>query len=215
MKKQQKSAEEMHANVPPDWYFVSIRENLLQRFWHKTRFKEVAKLIEKIDGKILDIGCADGMFTKVILQKSQAIQIIGIDVLPRSIAWAKKHWKDKRLVFKVGEAEKLDYPANTFDAVFALEVLEHVHDPFAVLAQIKKVLKKGGYGMFLVPSDSNLFKFIWFFWTKFRGKIWEDTHIQTYRHNYLVSVCKKVGFKIDLEKKFLLGMLQVVKVRKT
>lgn len=214
MIKNGRSAERMHENVPPDWYFTSIRTNFLQRFWHKTRFKEVAKLIEKTPGKILDVGSADGVFTKVILDRSGASEIIGLDVLPKSVAWANKHWENKKLKFVVGDAEDLDFPPNTFDAVFALEVLEHVHKPREVLKGIKKVLKRGGYGLFLVPSDSNLFRIIWFFWTKSRGRVWKDTHIQTYRHNYLVRVCKEAGFVIDVEKKFLLGMLQIVKVRK-
>ena len=60
------SAIKLHEHVPPDWYYRSIKENLFQRFWHKTRFKEIAKLVGKTDGQILDIGSADGVFTNVI-----------------------------------------------------------------------------------------------------------------------------------------------------
>ncbi len=214
MNKGIKTAAKLHEHVPPGWYFRSIKENLLQRYWHWRRFSEVEKIIGNVDGKVLDIGCADGIFTKVILDGSEAKEIIGIDVLKSSIDWSRNHWKNSKMKFELGDAHKLRFPSQSFDAVFALEVLEHVADPERVLLEIKRVLKKGGYGIFLVPSDSRLFRIIWFFWTKTRGKIWNDTHIQTYKNNQLTRLAKDLGFRIEIDKKFILGMLHLVKVRK-
>ena len=97
-----------------------------------------------------------------------------------------------------------------------MEVLEHVANPKRVLKEVKRVLKKSGYAVFLVPSDSFLFRLVWFFWLNFypRGWVWRETHIQTYRGNFLPKICKKVGFKVEVDKKFNLGMLHLVKVRK-
>lgn len=208
------NAKELHEQVPPDWYYRSIKENIFQRFWHKRRFEEVSKLIEPVKGKVLDIGSADGMFTKVIVDKTKAKHIVGIDVLQKSVDWANKHWRNDKVKFMLGDAHKLEFPANSFDAVFALEVLEHVFKPREVLGGVKRVLNKGGYAILLVPTDSMLFDVIWFFWTKLKGKIWNGTHIQTYRHDYLVRICKEAGFKVEVNKKFILGMLQAIKVRK-
>lgn len=211
------TAEELHKSVPANWYNESLRVDPFQRFWHKTRFMVVARAIEKVDGQILDIGSNDGTFSKVVLDKSGAKKIIGIDVIKKTVDWANKHWKKSgKMKFMVADAHKLPFKANSFGAVFALEVLEHVFDPLKVMSEIKRVLTKDGYAIFLVPSDNNLFKVVWFFWLKFypRGKIWRDTHIQTYRNNYLVTVSKKAGFKVVLDQKFLLGMLHLVKVRK-
>lgn len=213
----QEKAEELHEQVPPNWYYQSLRIDPFQKYWHRRRFEEVSAVLEKVDGKVLDIGCADGMFSKVIFENTNPKAYIGTDVLKKSIDWAKKHWKrNKKMRFLVGDAHNLKFKARTFDAVVALEVLEHVEKPELVLEEIKKVLKKNGYAVFLVPSDSNLFKLVWFMWLKFypRGWVWRETHIQTYRNNYLSKICKKVGFKIEVDKKFNLGMLHLVKVRK-
>lgn len=211
------SAEELHQGVPPNWYYQSVKVDPLQKLWHQRRFKEIEKLIERTD-KILDIGCADGMFSKVILDKAKAKELIGLDVLKTSVVWANKHWKHTgKMNFLVGDAHDLKkFKSGSFDAVFALEVLEHVHRPLEALKEIKRVLKKGGYGVFLVPSESLLFRTIWFFWLHFypRGWVWRDTHIQTFRNSYLPKICQKAGFLIEQDKKFNLGMLHVVKVRK-
>ena len=119
----------LHSAVPPDWYHRSIYidKNIFQKFVHERRFKKIGYFIEPTRGRILDIGCADGVFTKIILDRSGAKEIIAVDVLESSIRWAKKHWrKEKRIQFRVVDAHKLPYRNFSFDAVFALEVLEHV-----------------------------------------------------------------------------------------
>jgi len=208
-------AADLHEDVPPDWYFRSIRENILQRYWHKRRFEEVGRVIEPVKGTVLDIGCADGVFTKIIQDKSGASQVIGIDVLKTSVKWAKKHWRrNKKLKFIVADAHNLPFKANSFDAVFVLEVLEHIFKPEDVLKEIKRVLKKNGYAVMLVPSESVLFKIVWFLW-RFSGRmIWKDTHVQEYNNSFLSGLIERVGFTIEINKKFMLGMLHLVKVGK-
>ena len=209
-------AEELHKNVPSNWYYQSIRVDALQRYWHKRRFEEVSKVIEKTEGKILDIGSNDGTFSKVILDKSGARELTGIDVIKKAVDWANGHWRGSEMKFIVADAHNLPFPDNSFNAVFALEMLEHVFDPLKVLTEARRVLKKGGYGVFLVPSDSPLFKIVWFLWLRFypRGKIWRETHIQTYKGNFLPKLVKKAGFNIEADRKFLFGMLHLVKGRK-
>lgn len=213
----EKLAANLHHNVPENWYFESIKVDLFQRFWHTRRFDEVSKIIDPVNGEILDIGSNDGTFSKVILDKSGAKKLIGIDVVKKTVDWANNHWKKNgKMKFVVGDAAKLPFSAQSFDAVFALEVLEHVFNPKKVLLEVKRVLRKGGYAVFLVPSDNNLFRIVWFLWLNFypRGKVWRETHIQTDRKNLLIKICKKVGFKIIIDKKFILGMLHLVKVEK-
>jgi len=213
----EKSALELHEHVPPNWYYQSLKVDYLQRFWHGRRFSEVKKLITPVKGKVLDLGSADGVFSKVILTRSGAKKLVGMDVVQSSVDWANKKWgKDGKMQFIVGDAHKLPFKAATFDAVFSLEMLEHVHNPLKVLREVRRVLKKDGYVVFLVPSDNTLFRIVWFLWLHFypRGWVWRETHIQTYRNNYLPEVVKKAGFEIKVDKKFNLGMLHLVKARK-
>lgn len=202
---------------PANWYDQSIRVDPLQRFWHRRRFAEVSHIITPAGGKVLDIGCNDGTFSKVIFEKTKARKLIGIDTDFKSITWANKHKGGKAIEFLVGDASRLNFRNDSFEAVFCLEVLEHVKDPLKVLKEIRRVMKSSGYGVLLVPSDSFLFRLVWFLWLKFypRGWVWRGTHIQSFRNNYLPRLCQEAGFKIEINKKFNLGMLHLVKVRKT
>ena len=213
----------MKRETPPDWYYQSIKIDSLQRLWHKRRFREISNITEPVGGKILDVGSADGTFSKIILDKSNADELIGMEVLGSSVNWANKHWMkhpaaagQARMKFIVGDAHRLKFNNNSFDAVFILEVLEHVEDPAKVLSEVNRVLKKGGYGVFLVPSDSILFQLVWYLWLKFypRGWVWKDTHIQTFKGNYLTKAVKNAGLTIEVDKKFNLGMLHLIKARK-
>jgi len=211
-----KIGEDLHAHVPANWYFESLKKDPLQKYWHNTRFREVKKMTIPAN-LVLDVGSADGVFSDIVRKSTKASKLVGIDIVKTSVDWANKHWtKEKGMKFIVGDAHKLPFKNGTFDAVFCLEALEHVVNPVQVFKEFKRVLKKGGYGVFLVPSDNDLFRIVWWLWLTFypRGWVWKETHIQTYRNNYLPKICKKAGFKIELDRKFNLGMLHLVKVRK-
>lgn len=76
----------------------------------------------------------------MILDKTNTSKVVGVDVLARSVQWAKKHWgKNQRLKFMVADAHSLPFKAGRFDAVIALEVLEHVYEPEKVLKEIESV----------------------------------------------------------------------------
>lgn len=210
-----KKAADLHKNVPPDWYARSIRENLLQRFWHLTRFREIGNIIEASGGKILDVGSADGTFTKIVLEKSKAQKVIGIDILPTSVSYAKRRFaKSKKMSFQVADAHNLPFANKEFDAVFCLETLEHVEDAEEVVKEMYRVLKNGGYMIVLVPSENLLFRTLWPFWTMTKGKIWKGTHLNKFSSDQVLRVIEKSGFKIEKNHKFLWGMLQAAKAVK-
>ena len=208
-------AKELHKNVPPDWYYQSIRSNPFQRFWHNKRFTYAKKFLRPTENNILDVGCADGVFTKVIADTTGADSVTGVDILRSSIDWANDHWKnDARLSFEYADALNLPFDDNAFDAVTCMEMLEHVMDPNTALQEMFRVLRPKGYAVFIVPTDNLLFRIIWAVWTKFRGKIWDETHVQSYTHGSLGTAAEKVGFTIEEEQTFLLGMLYIVRLRK-
>ncbi|KKS89904.1 MAG: Methyltransferase type 11 [Candidatus Woesebacteria bacterium GW2011_GWA1_43_12] len=211
-----KSAAELHKDVPPDWYESSVKKNLGQAFWHWRRFKNVDQFSQKVSGKILDVGSADGFFTREILRVTGVSQIYGVDVLVGSVRYAANRYKhNPQMHFSLGDGHKLKFTNDQFAAVYCLEAMEHVYSPTEVLSEIKRVLKPGGYTIILVPAENWLFsKIIWPLWIKWRGKIWKDTHLHQFSGHKLKSLMSRIGFKNIQEHRFLLGMLLLVKAVK-
>jgi len=211
-----KTAVDLHANLPPDYYERSLKRNPLQWIWHHRRFRNISQLIEPVKGKVLDIGSADGTFTKVIAEKSQAQEVIGIDILEKSVQYANQRFKkNKRMRFVTADAQALPFKDDYFAAVFCLEVAEHLAEPLKVFQEINRVLKPDGYFIVLVPTDSWLFKKIWWVVLHTWGKHWQGTHLQSFnRKQSLTQIVRKTGFKVEKEKKFLLKMLEAVKAKK-
>ncbi len=209
------SAAKLHERVPPDWYETSVRDNLLQRYWHSRRISEVGKYSEPVAGEILDIGSADGYFTKRLLDFTRARKVIGIDVLQSSVAYANRRYKkNKSLVFRVADAQKLNFTSGRFAAVYILEALEHIPDARHVMNQIYRILRPGGFVLVLVPSENWLFKLGWPVWLKTRGKIWNETHLNFFSGSKLPDLMHACGFADIRIHTFILGMLLLIKARK-
>lgn len=207
-----KTLLERHEEVSSDHYDSAIQNNWLQKYWHWRRFSEVDKFITPVSGKVLDIGCHSGLLTQRIIKKTSSHEIHGIDLSPKAIEGAKKRITSGS--FKVADAQDLPFGDNSFDAIFCLEVIEHVDEPEKVIAEIKRVLKKGGYGVILVPTDNLLFKLIWFLWN-LKYKVWSHTHVQSFTNSKLEDLIKKNNLKITHSKTFNLGMLKLVRFSKS
>src|SRR5437868_3362364 len=149
-----KTLQEIHEDVPAEHYDRGIKRNVFQKFWHSQRFKKVTSVVKPVDGPFLDVGCHAGTFTSKILKNIKSKKVYGIDISPEAIRLAQKRIPYGK--FRVGNAEELPYKSDFFEAVFCLEMLEHVDDPQAVLSEIRRVMKKGGYGVILVPLENRL-----------------------------------------------------------
>lgn len=201
----------LHEDVSPDHYDLGIKKNLLQKFWHRRRFIEVLKTIIPIEGKMVDIGCHSGLFTKKIINVVKPKDIYGIDISAQAIKKAKKRIKNGK--FQIADAQKLPFKNNFFDIAFCLEMIEHVDDPKKVIKEIYRVLKKDGCAIILIPTDNLLFRTIWFLWN-LRYPVWKHVHIQSFKNDSLEKIVKKEGFKIILIKTFNLNMLKIIKMTK-
>lgn len=90
------------------------------------RYKHTAKLLEG-RARVLEVGCADGYFSRIVAQHVSELHAIDRD--PRSIAEAKQRTSDRwPIKFMVGDVNKFPGPGfhPKYDAVFALDVLEHI-----------------------------------------------------------------------------------------
>jgi len=72
-----------------------------------------------------------------------AVSVLGVDLTPAMLARAKNHGRPG-VELRVMNAERLELPDGSFDAVLLHQVLEVVADPVACLAEAARVLRPGG-----------------------------------------------------------------------
>ena len=95
--------------------------------------------------RLLDVGCGPGSITSGLAQRVAPAKTIGIDPSPsvietaRALAGGMAH-----LTFEIGDIHRPRFGAETFDAIFAHQVLQHLGRPVEALKEVWTLLKSGG-----------------------------------------------------------------------
>jgi 2-polyprenyl-6-hydroxyphenyl methylase/3-demethylubiquinone-9 3-methyltransferase len=116
-----------------------IRRNLLAHFCRDPRSLEpFAEL------RLADIGCGGGLVAEPMARLG--FNVVGIDAGAATVATARAHAGASGLAidYRVADVEDLAANAERFDAVLALEIVEHVADRDAFLAALGRLVKPGG-----------------------------------------------------------------------
>nr|XP_021549054.1 ubiquinone biosynthesis O-methyltransferase, mitochondrial [Neomonachus schauinslandi] len=119
-----------------------IRDNLLKTVAQHQPGKPLSGI------KILDVGCGGGLLTEPLGRLGASV--IGIDPVAENIKTAQHHKSfdpvlDKRIEYRACTLEEIvEETAETFDAVIASEVVEHVIDLETFIQCCCQVLKPGG-----------------------------------------------------------------------
>ena len=100
---------------------------------------------------VLDVGCGEGVLTCDWADRLGDGRIVGIDLDDPKL---RTEW-DKRsranLEYRVEEATRLSFDDDEFDAATAIEVLEHVPEPEATVAEMARVA--GRWLLVSVPRE--------------------------------------------------------------
>lgn len=100
-------------------------------------------------GRVLDIGCGAGYHVRHFSRKSS--HVAALDVDGTALALARRRVRSRRATFLRYDGERLPFADASFDTVTMLDVLEHVTDRAALVAEISRVLRPGGTCILSVP----------------------------------------------------------------
>lgn len=111
--------------------------------------KHVKRLAQMMPspGHVLEVGAGDGYFLKAA--RDLGWKVAGLELSPPRIAKARE-WFGLELIAK--DLIAADLPAESFDAVAMYQLIEHVHDPAAILASVHRILRPGGILMLSTPN---------------------------------------------------------------
>ncbi|MFH1618440.1 MAG: glycosyltransferase, partial [bacterium] len=139
----------------------------IRRTYHTGRYRKVRGFLG--EGRTLDIGCGrpcecmqDQVFLRFLGRQDSA----GLDI--RDIKGPYK--------FLRGSVASMPFADGEFDNVVAMEIIEHITDVPAALAEIKRVLKPGGVLVMTTPDNSLLWMIIWRVWSATAGRMWRHDH---------------------------------------
>lgn len=101
---------------------------------------------------VADVGCGDGIIDLGLVHHGLPRRLVGFDVNPvrddlllqRAVAAGVADELPPALEFAVSDTTKLPAPDDSFDVVVTWSAFEHIGDPAAVLAEIRRVLRPDG-----------------------------------------------------------------------
>lgn len=134
-----------------------------------------------LNASILDVGSSTGGTIR-FLRKYGYKNVIGVDASYVAIDYAFK----KGIDIRFGDILNLPFPQNTFDFIFACDIIEHVNDDMTATLEIHRVLKNNGYALFTVPA----FAMLWSNQDEISG------HKRRYTIKQFVNIFDRTSFKL-------------------
>ncbi len=163
--------------------------------WNEKDLRRVMDAIRPFcQGSGLDVGSGNGTFTDQLTRVAQVDRMVGVDVSHTAVETAARLYR--HVQFETFDGGKLPFADRSFDFVTLIEVIEHLLDPEALLAEIRRVLKDEGF-FIITTTDFN--------WPKkvlIAACCWEKyfhpcgPHIRFFTRRSLARLLKKSGFQV-------------------
>jgi len=103
------------------------------------QLRELSQL--PVNQKILEIGCGNGAGSKFILEFFQPKEFIATEFDPRLVEIAKMKNKASPVMVEVGDATKLRFSNDEFDAVVGLSVIHHIPNWKDCIDELHRIIK--------------------------------------------------------------------------
>jgi ubiquinone/menaquinone biosynthesis C-methylase UbiE len=92
----------------------------------------------------IDIGCGNGAFTQLLVERCAPLEVQGIDPSEGQLAFARTRPAARVAEFSQGDAMALPFPAGKFDAAVMALVLVFLPDPAKGIEEMVRVVRPGG-----------------------------------------------------------------------
>jgi 2-polyprenyl-3-methyl-5-hydroxy-6-metoxy-1,4-benzoquinol methylase len=170
-------------------------------------FRRGLDIIEGIKkpGRLLDVGCAMGVF--LALAKERGWEVCGTDISEYAARFASERFK---MDCRAGTLRDAAFPDKHFDVITMWDVVEHFEDPLAELAEVRRVLADDGILIFDTPNEDSLMRLVAGMAYVGTGgiisypvrKLYHEFHLYYYSPRTIRLLFEKAGFELlELRKK--------------
>jgi demethylmenaquinone methyltransferase/2-methoxy-6-polyprenyl-1,4-benzoquinol methylase len=141
-------------------YFSKVYDQVNPFIWNEEMRDQALEWFDLEQGdRVLDVGCGTGFATEGLLQHTDDVH--GLDQSGGQLEKAfAKFGKTDQVRFYRGDAERLPFADDTFDALWSSGSIEYWPNPVAALAEFRRVVKPGGTVLVVGPDypESKLFQ---------------------------------------------------------
>ena len=139
-------------------YFAEIERRRYRFHYHlQPLFRRIAATAGA-GSRLLEVGCGMGIDTLELARLGFG-EVVAVDLTEAALAIARERAARAGVTnvsFVVGNAEQLDLPAASFDAVYSFGVIHHTPDTRRAAEEIRRVLRPGGTAFVMVYHARSL-----------------------------------------------------------
>jgi 2-polyprenyl-3-methyl-5-hydroxy-6-metoxy-1,4-benzoquinol methylase len=183
-----------HGNVAPEgaslydekkeWYYAFVR-------------KDIAPLLPRGAGRVLEVGCGGGGTLAWLKESGHAEWTAGIELSPEAAQVARTRVDQ----VYCGDLNEFlgDFPAGSLDLILCLDVLEHLVDPWAVMARLQALLRPGGKLIASLPNVRHrsvvLPLLLHGKWEYREAGIMDRTHLRFFSRQGIAAMLRQAGLR--------------------
>ena len=192
-------SEPQAVSMADDWFQFATSDH----FWMQWRHRILLRTIKRAGKPLrraLEIGCGHGV-ARDMLERDLGITVDGCDLNRTALEMAKPG-KGKLFIYNIFDQE----PSllGRYDAVFLLDVIEHIDDDAAFLTAALRHLRPGGLVAVNVPASMLLFSE----YDRAAG------HVRRYSAGSLAELLRRCGVQVEAIHRWGLSMVPLLLVRK-
>jgi SAM-dependent methyltransferase len=157
----------------------------MDRASRKCAIQSLGAVLSKRAPVVLEIGCSSGYFLAALKEQAPHAFVIGADYIADPLFQLSARLPGVPLL--QFDLTRCPFEESVFDAIVALNVLEHIEDDELALKKVYRMLKPGGVAVIEVPAAPHLFDYY-------------DSHLMHFRRyalKPLVELAQDTGFHIQ------------------
>lgn len=122
------------------------RRYALANRWDSSHLRRIDRLVAiSDDDRVLEVGCGQGHLTKTLA--ARGVDVVGVDANPRAAEISATD------LVRHMYAQELEFEDETFEVILSVHAIEHIPPLEQALAEMARVLKKGGTAVYIYPAE--------------------------------------------------------------